>query len=58
MSADDGFAPIYDDWAAQVTDDVVFYVSLARKADGPGVGLAVRDGRVAVPVVYVTRRPA
>ena len=30
MSFYDAFAPIYDDWSAHMTDDVAFYVELAR----------------------------
>ena len=50
MSAYDPFAPIYDDWASHMTEDVAFYVELAREADGPVVELAVGNGRVAIPV--------
>ncbi|MGH3060560.1 MAG: class I SAM-dependent methyltransferase, partial [Gaiellaceae bacterium] len=57
MSAYDAFAPIYDEWAAQMTEDVPFYVSLAREADGPVVELGVGNGRVAVPVARETGRP-
>jgi trans-aconitate methyltransferase len=44
------FAVEYDRWAAQMTDDVPFYVELAREADGPVVELAVGTGRVGIPV--------
>lgn len=54
MSAYDGFAPIYDVWAADMTEDVDFYVSLAAEADGPIVELAIGTGRVAIPVVERT----
>ena len=50
MSAYDAFAPIYDVWAADMTEDVDFYVELAREADGPVVELAVGTGRVAIPI--------
>ncbi len=50
MSAYDAFAAIYDDWASPMTEDVAFYVELAREADGPVVELAVGNGRVAIPV--------
>jgi len=40
VTAYDAFAPIYDEWAAHMTEDVPFYVSLAREADGPVVELA------------------
>ena len=54
MSGYDGFAPIYDRWAAHMTDDVGFYVDLARQADGPVVELAVGTGRVAIPITERT----
>jgi len=54
VSGYDGFAPIYDAWAADMTEDVDFYVELARKADGPVVELAVGTGRVAIPVAQRT----
>jgi len=50
----DGFAPIYDAWAADMTEDVDFYVELASEADGPVVELAVGTGRVAIPVAERT----
>jgi SAM-dependent methyltransferase len=53
----DAFAPIYDEWAAHMTEDVPFYVELAREADGPLVELAVGNGRVAIPVALATARP-
>ncbi len=56
MSTYDGFAPIYDRWAAGMTEDVDFYVSLARAADGPVVELAVGTGRVAIPVAEAIGR--
>jgi SAM-dependent methyltransferase len=54
VSAYDAFAPIYDTWAADMTEDVEFYVELAREADGPVVELAVGTGRVAIPVAERT----
>ena len=54
MSGYDGFAPIYDAWAADMTEDVDFYVELAREADGPVVELAVGSGRVAIPIAQRT----
>jgi SAM-dependent methyltransferase len=57
MSAYDAFAPIYDDWASHMTEDVEFYVELAREAEGPVVELAVGNGRVAIPVAAATGRP-
>jgi ubiquinone/menaquinone biosynthesis C-methylase UbiE len=52
----EGFAAVYDDWAAGMTDDVPFYVELAREADGPVVELAVGSGRVAIPVAEALGR--
>jgi SAM-dependent methyltransferase len=57
VSEYDAFAPIYDDWSAPMTEDVAFYVELAREADGPVVELAVGNGRVAVPVAQAIGRP-
>ena len=57
LSDYDAFAPIYDDWSAHMTEDVAFYVELAREADGPVVELAVGNGRVAVPVAQALGRP-
>ena len=57
MSAYDPFAEIYDEWAAVMTEDVAFYVELAREADGPIVELGVGTGRVAIPVARETGRP-
>ena len=57
MSWDEGFAQRYDEWAAHMTDDIAFYVGLARQADGPLVELAVGNGRVAIPVAQATGRP-
>src|SRR5262245_14696414 len=56
MSWDEGFAERYDEWAAAMTEDVPFYVALAREADGPLVELAVGSGRVAIPVARETGR--
>src|SRR5690242_15195399 len=52
----EGFARVYDEWSAPMTDDVPFYVDLARSADGPLVELAVGHGRVAIPVAQATGR--
>ena len=57
MSWDEGFARRYDEWSAHMTEDVPFYVGLAREADGPLVELAVGNGRVAIPVAQATGRP-
>jgi SAM-dependent methyltransferase len=57
MSEYDPFAAIYDQWSAHMTEDVPFYVALAREADGPIVELAVGTGRVAIPVARETGNP-
>jgi SAM-dependent methyltransferase len=57
MSWDEAFAERYDEWAAEMTADVAFYVELARNADGPLVELAVGNGRVAIPVALAASRP-
>lgn len=54
MSAYDQWAPVYDAWSADMTEDVAYYVELARQADGPIVELMVGSGRVAIPVVRET----
>lgn len=56
-SWDEAFADRYDEWSAHMTEDVAFYVELAREADGPVVELAVGDGRVAIPVALETGKP-
>jgi ubiquinone/menaquinone biosynthesis C-methylase UbiE len=56
MSWDERFAARYDEWSAAMTEDVPFYVGLAREADGPIVELAVGNGRVAIPVARATGR--
>jgi SAM-dependent methyltransferase len=56
MSVYEPFAAIYDRWAADMTEDVPFYVSLATEADGPIVELAVGTGRVAGEVARATGR--
>src|SRR2546425_9182065 len=54
MSWDEAFASHYDEWSAQMTADVDFYVELALEADGPLVELAIGTGRVAIPVAKAT----
>jgi ubiquinone/menaquinone biosynthesis C-methylase UbiE len=56
MTWDEAFARRYDEWAADMTEDVAFYVELAREADGPLVELAIGNGRVAIPVAQATGR--
>jgi len=57
MSDYDAWAPVYDDWASDMTEDVPHYVSLAAEADGPIVELMVGSGRVAIEVVRRTGKP-
>ena len=54
MSDYDVWAPDYDEWAAEMTEDVPFYVELAREADEPIVELGVGTGRVAIPMARET----
>jgi SAM-dependent methyltransferase len=55
MSEYDAWAPVYDSWAADMTEDVPFYVDLAREARGDTVvELAVGNGRVAIPIARET----
>lgn len=54
MSEYDAFASVYDVWAADMTEDVAHYVSLARETDGPIVELMVGSGRVAIELVRET----
>jgi ubiquinone/menaquinone biosynthesis C-methylase UbiE len=56
MSWDEAFARRYDEWSSHMTEDIAFYVDLAREADGPLVELAVGNGRVAIPVARATAR--
>lgn len=57
MTEYDAWAPVYDAWSAHMTEDVAYYVELAREADGPIVELAVGSGRVAIEVVKATGKP-
>jgi ubiquinone/menaquinone biosynthesis C-methylase UbiE len=54
MSGYEGFAPVYDAWAADMTEDVDFYVELAREAQGPVVELAAGTGRISIPIAERT----
>jgi Methyltransferase domain len=54
VSWDEAFADRYEEWSAEMTADIAFYVALARQADGPLVELAVGNGRVAIPVAQAT----
>jgi SAM-dependent methyltransferase len=49
-SAYDAIARLYDTWSVSVTEDVDFYVELAKEAGTPVVELGVGTGRIAVPV--------
>ncbi|MGH3008196.1 MAG: class I SAM-dependent methyltransferase [Gaiellaceae bacterium] len=57
MSDYDPWAPVYDAWSAEMTEDVAHYVRLAQEADGPIVELMVGTGRVALEVVRQTGKP-
>jgi len=50
----DAHAADYDVWAADMVDDVQWYVSLARDAAEPIVELAVGSGHVAIPIARET----
>ena len=54
MNLYDSIARIYDPWSQSVTEDVEFYVDLARETlareSGPVVELAVGTGRIALPI--------
>jgi SAM-dependent methyltransferase len=54
MAEYDAHAADYDTWAADMVEDVQWYVSLAREAAEPIVELAVGTGRVAVPIARET----
>jgi SAM-dependent methyltransferase len=54
MGWNEAFTARYDEWSAHMTEDVAFYVGLARSTGGPLVELAVGTGRVAVPVALAT----
>jgi SAM-dependent methyltransferase len=57
VSYPEEFAAGYDRWAADMTEDIPFYVELAEEAAGPVVELAVGTGRVAIPVARAIGRP-
>jgi SAM-dependent methyltransferase len=56
MSWGEAFSHRYDEWSADMTADIPFYVGLARATHGPLVELAVGNGRVAIPVAQATGR--
>jgi SAM-dependent methyltransferase len=49
VNAYDAIAALYDPWSRSVTEDVDFYVELAREAAGTVVELGVGTGRIAIP---------
>src|SRR6516162_48370 len=57
MSWPEAFARRYEEWSADMTADIAFYVELARQAAGPLVELAIGNGRVAIPVAQATGQP-
>lgn len=54
VSEYDPIAAEYDTWAADMTEDVGWYVELAHGAAEPIVELAVGTGRVAIPIARET----
>jgi len=54
VSSYDPFAADYDVWAADMSEDIGWYVELAREAEEPIVELAVGSGRVAIPIARET----
>ena len=54
MTVYEPFARDYEAWSAEMTEDVPFYVELARAAHGTVVELAAGTGRVAVPIARET----
>ena len=50
LSPYDSIARLYDPWSVSVTEDVRFYVDLAKEAGDTVVELGVGTGRIAVPV--------
>jgi SAM-dependent methyltransferase len=54
MDQYEAFTATYDTWAADMTEDVQWYVSLAHEAAEPIVELAVGSGRVSIPIARET----
>lgn len=54
MADYDIWAADYDLWASDMTEDVPFYVELAREAAEPIIELGVGTGRVAIPIARET----
>jgi len=57
LTWDEEFTNRYEEWSANMTADIPFYVDLALQTNGPIVELAIGNGRVAVPVAQATGRP-
>jgi SAM-dependent methyltransferase len=57
MSWDERYADRYDEWSADMTEDIPFFVELAKATEGLLVELAVGNARVAIPVAEATGRP-
>ncbi|HEX9773982.1 MAG TPA: class I SAM-dependent methyltransferase [Actinomycetota bacterium] len=49
------FSSFYDQWSAEMTEDVPFYVARALAAGGPVVELGAGQGRVAIPIAQAGR---
>ena len=56
LSWDEEFSNRYEQWSANMTADIPFYVGLALQTSGPIVELAIGNGRVAIPVACATGR--
>ena len=54
MTWDEIYAERYEEWSAHMTADIAFYSQLAVQAGGPLVGVAIGNGRVAIPVAHAT----
>jgi hypothetical protein len=54
MSVYEPFAAIYDRWSADMTEDIPFYVSLAREADGPSPFRSLDSG-AAISLWWATK---
>jgi SAM-dependent methyltransferase len=48
-SAYDELGSAYDAWCRSVTEDIDFYVDLARQSGGPVLEIGIGSGRVAIP---------
>jgi SAM-dependent methyltransferase len=54
LTWDEAFSEGYEEWSANMTADIQFFIELAGESDGPVVELAVGSGRVAIPVAQAT----